>query len=426
MTTIAIFLVVLIAAVITGVPIAFGLMLAGIAMLWQLGFLDWQSIALQMTNSADSFPLLAIPFFLLAGEVMNAGGLSKRLVNLGLALVGHLRGGLGYVAIVTAVLLASLSGSAIADTAVLAGMLVPIMRSSGYPMGRASGLIASGGIIAPVIPPSIGYIVFGVAGNVSITRLFLSGIVPGVAMALALTATWWLMCRRENMSTLPRRSGAEIRTALINALVALMLPVIIVGGLKFGIFTPTEAGVVACVYAIFAGAVIYREITLKALYDCMISAVRTTAAVMLLIAAAGITAYAITVAGVPQQLAGLLGPLVQHQVLLMFAIVLIVIAVGTALDFIPTILVLTPVLLPIAKQAGIDPVYFGVVFMMSAAIGLLTPPVGAVLNVVCAVGQQRYSDVVRGVFPFIIVQLLLLVLLVLFPQIVTVPGQWLH
>lgn len=426
MTTILIFLVVLIVAVITGVPIAFGLMLAGIGMLWQMGFLDWQSIALQMTNSADSFPLLAIPFFLLAGEVMNAGGLSKRLVALGLALVGHLRGGLGYVAIVTAVLLASLSGSAIADTAVLAGMLVPIMRSSGYPMGRASGLIASGGIIAPVIPPSIGYIVFGVAGNVSITRLFLSGIVPGVAMALALTATWWLMCRRENMSTLPRRSGAEIRTALVNALVALMLPVIIVGGLKFGIFTPTEAGVVACVYAIFAGAVIYREISLKAFYDCMISAIRTTAAVMLLIAAAGITAYAITIAGVPQQLAGLLGPLAQHQVLLMLAIVLIVIAVGTALDFIPTILVLTPVLLPIAKQAGIDPVYFGVVFMMSAAIGLLTPPVGAVLNVVCAVAQQRYSDVVRGVFPFIVVQLLLLVLLVLFPQIVTVPGQWLY
>lgn len=426
MTTILIFLVVLIVAVITGVPIAFGLMLAGIGMLWQMGFLDWQSIALQMTNSADSFPLLAIPFFLLAGEVMNAGGLSKRLVTLGLALVGHLRGGLGYVAIVTAVLLASLSGSAIADTAVLAGMLVPIMRSSGYPMGRASGLIASGGIIAPVIPPSIGYIVFGVAGNVSITRLFLSGIVPGVAMALALTATWWLMCRRENMSTLPRKSGAEIRTALVNALVALMLPVIIVGGLKFGIFTPTEAGVVACVYAIFAGAVIYREITLEALYDCMISAIRTTAAVMLLIAAAGITAYAITIAGVPQQLAGLLGPLAQHQVLLMLAIVLIVIAVGTALDFIPTILVLTPVLLPIARQAGIDPVYFGVVFMMSAAIGLLTPPVGAVLNVVCAVAQQRYSDVVRGVFPFIVVQLLLLVLLVLFPQIVTVPGQWLY
>lgn len=426
MTTILIFLVVLIVAVITGVPIAFGLMLAGIGMLWQMGFLDWQSIALQMTNSADSFPLLAIPFFLLAGEVMNAGGLSKRLVTLGLALVGHLRGGLGYVAIVTAVLLASLSGSAIADTAVLAGMLVPIMRSSGYPMGRASGLIASGGIIAPVIPPSIGYIVFGVAGNVSITRLFLSGIVPGVAMALALTATWWLMCRRENMSTLPRKSGAEIRTALVNALVALMLPVIIVGGLKFGIFTPTEAGVVACAYAIFAGAVIYREITLKALYDCMISAIRTTAAVMLLIAAAGITAYAITIAGVPQQLAGLLGPLAQHQVLLMLAIVLIVIAVGTALDFIPTILVLTPVLLPIARQAGIDPVYFGVVFIMSAAIGLLTPPVGAVLNVVCAVAQQRYSDVVRGVFPFIVVQLLLLVLLVLFPQIVTVPGQWLY
>ncbi|MFV0334382.1 MAG: TRAP transporter large permease [Tropicimonas sp.] len=426
MTTILIFLGVLLVAVMAGIPIAFGLMLAGITMLWQLGFLDWQAIALQMTNSADSFPLLAIPFFLLAGEVMNAGGLSKRLVALGLALVGHLRGGLGYVAIVTAVLLASLSGSAIADTAVLAGMLVPIMRDSGYPMGRASGLIASGGIIAPVIPPSIGYIVFGVAGNVSITRLFLSGIVPGIAMALALTATWWLMCRRENMATLPRRAGSEIRQALASSVIALMLPVIIVGGLKFGIFTPTEAGVVACVYAILSGGVIYREITLGELYACMISAIRTTASVMVLIAAAGITAYAITIAGVPQQLASLLGPLAQHQTALMLAIVVIVIAVGTALDFIPTILVLTPVLLPIAKQAGIDPVYFGVIFMMSAAIGLLTPPVGAVLNVVCAVAKQRYSDVVRGVAPFILVQFLLLVLLVLFPQVVIVPGRWLY
>ncbi|MBK5925444.1 TRAP transporter large permease [Rhodovulum sulfidophilum] len=426
MTTILIFVGVLLVTAIAGIPIAFGLMLAGIAMLWQLGMLDWQSIALQMTNSADSFPLLAIPFFLLAGEAMNAGGLSRRLVNLGLALVGHLRGGLGYVAIVTAVLLASLSGSAIADTAVLAGMLVPIMRQSGYPMGRASGLIASGGIIAPVIPPSIGYIVFGVAGNVSITRLFLSGIVPGVAMALALTATWWLMCRRENMATLPRRTGPEIRTALVDAVVAMMLPAIIVGGLKFGIFTPTEAGVVACIYALLAGTVIYREITLGVLYECMLNAVRTTAAVMLLIAAAGITAYAITIAGVPQQLAVLLGPLAQHQTLLMLAIVVIVILVGTALDFIPTLLVLTPVLLPIAKQAGIDPVYFGVIFMMSAAIGLLTPPVGAVLNVVCAVARQQYADVVRGVMPFIVVQVLLLLLLVLFPQIVILPGRWLY
>jgi len=426
MTTILIFLLVLITAILAGVPIAFGLMIAGMLMLWNMGMLDLQAVTLQMVNGADSFPLLAIPFFLLAGEVMNAGGLSRRLVNLGLALVGHLKGGLGYVAILAAVLLASLSGSAIADTAVLASMLVPIMRDSGYPMGRTAGLLASGGIIAPIIPPSIGYIVFGVVGNVSITRLFLSGIVPGIAMAMALTFTWWVLTRREPMETLPKASGAEVRKALRDAIVALMLPAIIVGGLKGGIFTPTEAGVVACVYALFAGAVIYREISFRSLYTCMLNAVLTTASVMLLIAAAGITAYAVTIAGVPQRLGQMLGPLIGQPVLLMFAIVVIVILVGTALDFIPTILILTPVLLPVARLAGIDPVYFGVVFMMAAAIGLLTPPVGTVLNVACAVARVEFSQALRGVAPFILVQVVLLIVLILFPQIIIIPGRWLY
>lgn len=421
-----VFVLSLFAALAIGVPIAFGLIISGLAMMWYLDALDWQLIALQMTNGADSFPLLAIPFFLLAGEAMNAGGISRRLVNFGLTLVGHVRGGLGYVTIVTALLLASLSGSAVADTAVLAGMLIPVMRQAGYNIGSSSGLIASGGIIAPVLPPSIGYIVFGVAGGVSITKLFIAGIAPGIMMALALTVTWWIVSRRSAATTLPRAALRDVTKAGFDAALAFVLPVIIVVGLKAGIFTPTEAGVVACVYSILVGVFVYRELTLAKLYECMVAAVHTTASVMLLVAAAAITAYLIAIANIPLMLADLLGGLQENPILLMAVIMMIVIVVGTALDFIPTILILTPVLMPIVKLAGIDPVYFGVMFILNAAIGLITPPVGSVLNVVCAVSKISYVEAVRGVAPFLLAQVILLILMILFPQLILTPLNWLY
>lgn len=421
-----VFVVSLLAVLAIGVPIAFGLVISGVAMMWYLDALDWQLIALQMTNGADSFPLLAIPFFLMAGEAMNAGGISRRLVAFGLTLVGHVRGGLGYVTIVTALLLASLSGSAIADTAVLAGMLIPIMRKAGYDINASSGLIASGGIIAPVLPPSIGYIVFGVAGSVSITKLFIAGIAPGVMMALVLAVTWWFVSRRDAVATMPRASLGEVAKAAGDAALAFVLPVIIVVGLKAGVFTPTEAGVVACVYSILVGLFVYRELSLRQLYGCMVGAIHTTAAVMLLCAAAAITAYLIAIANIPMLLGGWLGGLRDNPLLLMALIMLIVVIVGTALDFIPTILILTPVLLPIIKAAGIDPVYFGVMLIMNSAIGLITPPVGTVLNVVCAVARIKYVDAVRGVMPFLIAETVLLVLLILFPQLITEPLAWFY
>ncbi|WP_375457770.1 TRAP transporter large permease [uncultured Enterovirga sp.] len=424
--TVLLFTGALLGTMALGLPIAFALLVTSGALMWQLGAFDWQLIALQMINGADSFPLLAVPFFLLAGEAMNAGGLSQRLVSFCMALVGHRRGGLGYVAVIAAILLASLSGSAVADTAALAAMLIPVMRKAGYDLPRSAGLIAAGGIIAPVIPPSIGYIVFGVAGGVSISRLFMAGIVPGVMMGLALAATWWLVSRNSDAAVLPRRSWREAGRSMIDATLALVLPVIIVGGLKAGVFTPTEAAVVAAVYAICIGMFVYRELTPAALYGCFLSAIRTSAAVMFLVAAASASAYLIAIASIPQDIAAMLAPLRDDKILLMAAMMLLVVIVGTALDFIPTILILTPVLMPLVKSAGIDPVYFGVLFIMNNAIGLITPPVGTVLNVVSAVGRIELGAVIRGVTPFLIAQLLVLALLVIWPALVLVPARWFY
>ncbi|MFC4169811.1 TRAP transporter large permease [Teichococcus aestuarii] len=424
--TLLIFAGVLLAAMSLGMPIAFALMVSSLALMWHLDAFDAQGLALQMINGADSFPLLAIPFFMLAGEAMNAGGLSRRLVGLGMKLVGHVRGGLGYVAVIAAIFLASLSGSAVADTAALAAVLLPVMKQAGHDVPRSAGLMAAGGIIAPVIPPSIGYIVFGVAANVSITSLFLAGIVPGILMGLALAVTWAVCARNEGAAVLPRASWAERLQALKEAGLALGLPALIIGGLRFGIFTPTEAAVVAAVYALAVGMLVYRELHPRDLPKVMLAAVRTSAAVMFLVAAAAVSAYLITIADIPGEVRGLLEPFMGERILLMLAIMLLVVVVGTALDFIPTILILTPVLMPIVREAGIDPVYFGVLFIMNNAIGLLTPPVGTVLNVVCSVGRVRMGAVVRGVMPFLTAQIVVLLALVMMPWLVLGPLRWMR
>ncbi len=423
--TILVFLGSLLAAMALGVPIAFSLLLCGAALMWHMNMFDAQILAQNLIEGANSFPLLAVPFFMLAGEIMNAGGLSRRIVNFALALVGHVRGGLGYVAIVAAVFMAALSGSAVADAAALSALLLPMMVAAGHNKARSAGLLASASIIAPVIPPSIGFVIFGVAANVSISKLFLAGIVPGILLGAALWISWWYLSRTEQVSTPARKNRSEVLAALKDAIFALGLPVIVVVGLKFGVFTPTEAAVVAAVYALFISVVIYRELKISQLYGLFLAAAKTTSVIMFLVAAAMVSAWLITVAQLPDQLVSLLQPLLESPRLLMFAIMLLVIVVGTAMDMTPTILILTPVLMPIVKAAGIDPVYFGVMFIINNAIGLITPPVGTVLNTVAGVGKVSMDEVTKGVWPFMLAQFALLMLMVLFPQIVMWPARWL-
>ncbi|NBO89955.1 MAG: TRAP transporter large permease subunit, partial [Betaproteobacteria bacterium] len=402
--TIAVFLGALLGAMALGVPIAYSLLLCGAALMWHMGSFDPQIMALNVIEGANSFPLLAVPFFMLAGEVMNTGGLSRRIVDFAMALVGHIRGGLGYVTIVAACLLSALSGSAVADAAALTALLLPMMVKAGHDKARSGGLIAACGVIGPIIPPSIGFVIFGVAANVSISKLFLAGIFPGLVLSAGLWLTWWWMTRREQLDTPPRRSAGEIFAAMKSAGWALMLPVIILVGLRMGVFTPTEAAVVAAVYALFVSMVIYRELSFKQLYQVFEAAAATTAVIMFLVAAAMVSAWLITVANLPAQVIELLQPLLDKPTLLMLAIMVLCMIVGTAMDMTPTILILTPVLMPLVKAAGIDPVYFGVMFIINNSIGLVTPPVGTVLNVVAGVGRMRMDEVTWGVLPFMAVQ----------------------
>jgi TRAP-type transport system large permease protein len=422
--TIFVFIGSLLGLMALGVPVAFALIGCGLTMMFYMGVTDPQIVIQNMWDGANSFPLLAVPFFMLAGEFMNAGGMTRRIITMAMAWIGHIRGGLGYVAVAAAVIMASLSGSAVADTAALASVLIPMMRKAGYDVNRSCGLIACGGIIAPVIPPSIGMILFGVAGGVSITKLFIAGIVPGILMGVAIMIAWRWSIQRDNPQVEPKQTFPQRLTETRKALWALTLPLVIIGGLKLGVFTPTEAAVIAAVYSLFVGLFIYREIKFSQLFGLFLRAAETTSVIMFLVAAAGVSAWLITTANIPQQLAELVQPLMGNKMLLTFALMFLVLIVGTALDFTPTVLIMTPVLMPVIKQAGIDPVYFGVLFIMNNAIGLVTPPVGTVLNVVCGVAKIPMSGAIKGVMPFMIAQTIVMFLLVIFPEIVMLPLKW--
>ena len=422
--TLAIFLGALLAGILLGIPVASSLLLSSIALMFHLDMVSADILAQSLVNGVDSFALLAIPFFLVAGETMACGGLSQRIVRLAMAGVGHKKGGLGYVAIFTSVVLAGLSGSAAADAAALVAILFPMMRKANYPTARSAGLLAAGGIIAPVIPPSVPFIIIGVAGNISIAKLFMGGIAPGLMMGCALLMTWRYMVRNEDLPVTEKATSQEFREAFRDGIWSLVLPIIIIVGIRFGIFTPTEAAVVAAVYAIFVSSVIYRELTLKKFYNVLISSGKATGMIMFLVGCAMVASWLIIIAQLPQQLAILLEPLIDSPRLLMAAIMLLVLAIGMVMDLSPTVLILVPLLMPVIKMAGIDPVYFGIMFIMNACIGLITPPVGTVLNVVCGVGKIRIENAVAGILPFVGVYALLLVLFIVFPELIIVPMKF--
>lgn len=423
--TMTVFLGSLLLAMALGIPIAHSLIISGVALLVQMHMFDTQILASTLVDGADNFPLMAIAFFILAGELMNKGGVSKRIIAFAIALIGHVRGGLGYVAIIATLIFSGLSGSAVADTAALGAILIPIMVDAGYDRAMSAALIASAAIIPPIMPLSVPMIIFGVTGNVSIPKLFMSGIGPGLILGLCLALTWTWLARKKHFKVQPRAKLSELLRTAREAIWAFILPLIIIVGLRGGIFTPTEAASIAVMYALFVGVVIYRELKVSDICDVLVSAAKTTSVVMFLAATAMISSWLISVANIPTQLAAMLQPFMDNKILLMFWINIIVLLVGTAMDATPTILILTPVLMPIVLKAGIDPIYFGFMFVFNNMIGVLTPPVGTVLNVAAGVGKVSMNNIIKHVMPYMCIEIVLLLLLTLFPQLVLIPMSYL-
>ncbi|NBH75967.1 TRAP transporter large permease [Rodentibacter pneumotropicus] len=407
-----------------GVPVALSMLLSASIMLYHLDMFDTQLITENFVMGTNNFPLMAIPFFMLTGETMKHGGISERIINFATSMVGHIKGGLGYVAIISGLIFAGLSGSAVADTVALGAILIPMMVSKKYDAARSTGLICAAGIISVVIPPSIPMIIYGITAGASITKLFMGGTIPGLLMVAGLWFVWKILYRNNDSSLERKQSRKERWNAFKKAFWPLLLPVIIIVGLRGGIFTPTEAGVVAAIYAGLV-SVAYKELTLAKLREVFIGTIKTTSMVMFVAAAAMISAFAITVAQIPTELVQTIKGLTDSPTILMLIIMLFLLLVGCVMDLIPAVLIFVPVLLPLLRAYNIDIAYFGIMMVINLSIGLITPPVGTVLYVGSGISKLGIGKLSKGISPFLLIYAIIMLLMVFFPDVVIVPMNWL-
>ena len=421
----AIFLVSLFLLLFLGIPICLVLVLCSVVLMYHSGMWDSMIIPQAMLDGANNYPLMAIPFFVFAGEIMAVGGLSERVVRLAQLLIGRVRGGLGYAAVVSSVIFAGLMGSSVGEAAALGGLLLPMMAQVGYKPGRAGGVIASGAILGPIIPPSTNFILLGTTVSLSITKLFMIGLIPGLLIGLALLCVWFVIVRVDGYNDRVVFTRQESVRILVDALPAFMMPVLLLGGIRFGFFTPTEGGAFAAVYAIVVCTLYSRELSFRELLRACARAARTTSVVMLIVATATAVGWFITAAQIPMQMASFFEPLIDKPVLLLLAINVFLFAAGMVMDLTPNVLIFAPVFYPLIQQAGIDPYYFGLLFILNLGLGVITPPVGTVLYVICGIGNMGIGRLIRGLLPFLLVEVLILFLLLFFPSLSLVPLKWL-
>ena len=418
------FLLSLAIPLILGVPVAFSLITSAIVLMSTKNLFTAQLVVQQFIGGINSFSLLAVPFFMLAGELMNKGGITKRIVDVVYIWVGRFRGGLGYVSILASMIFAGLSGSALADTAALGGVLIPMMSERGYGKARSTGIVISSAIIANIIPPSIGFILFGVVSGASISRMFMGGIIPGILLGCSLMITWFFTARKDGLqavsNTMP---AAEKQKIFLEAIPALILPVFIIVGLRGGVFTPTEAGAIACAYALIIGMFIYKGLKVGDLPGILLDTVRSTGRVLFIVGGSLTVSWIITASNLSKDLVSYFHAFVEHPIILVLCCQLLFILFGMVLDIVPIIMILVPVMLPIVKAAGVSLEYFGILSIITMTFGLITPPVGTVLYVGSGISKISIADAVKGAFPFMMVEVLVIVALALFPQIITVPLE---
>ncbi len=386
-----------------GIPITFSLGVAAVGGLLLTGT-PLVVVVQKLWTAVDTFPLVAVPLFILAGDIMSVGGITRRLVDFSQALVGHLTSGLAMVAVVACMFFAAVSGSAIADAAAIGGLLIPAMVANRYHAPFSASLVAAAGTIGPIIPPSIPMVLYGVMTNTSIAKLFAGGFLPGVLMGVGLmTYSYYVGKRRGYVGREQRANLSEMLRGLVNALLAMFMPVIIIGGIIGGVFTPTESGVIAVVYALLLGLFVYRELSWRDLPKLLYATGLLTGKILFILGTASIFSFLLTVEGIPQQVTEAIGRLNPSWFTMLLFINVLLLIVGTFLDTISALFIFTPLLLPMAMAVGVDPIHFGIIVSVNLTIGMITPPVGVVLFVTAGIAKLSIREMMRDLTPMIAV-----------------------
>lgn len=400
------------------VPIAFALGIASTITLLLVHQIPLVVIPQRMFTGTDSFTLIAIPFFILAGSIMERGGISEKLIDFAYTLVGHIKGGLGLITVVGSMFFAGISGSAAADTAAIGKITIPAMIKRGFSKSYATGIQATAGAIGIIIPPSIVMILFSIVSGASVGQLFLGGVIPGILIGLSLMVTGYIVARKRGYPTEVKSTLTDVFRHFSSSFPALLMPVIILGGILLGIVTPTESAVVAVIYGLLLGFFGYKKLKVSDLPGIFYESAMTSAMIMFLVANANIFAWVITSQRMPQDLASFLGDISTHSTIVLLIIVFIFLVAGTFLDTSAALIIITPVLIPIAQVAGVDMIHLGLITVIALAIGMATPPVGLNLFISAGIANVGLVEASKGLIPFLLAMIITLILIVLFPAIV--------
>ena len=422
MFTLVFFIGLLIVLFLVGIPVCASIGLTCLAVLWlenDLMSIPITLLPLKMMHGVNNFPLLAVPFFILAANVMNTGSVTPRIFGFANSLVGHLRGGLGHVNVLASMIFAGMSGTAVADAAGLGALEIKAMQDQGYPIKFSTGITGASSVIGPIIPPSVAMVIYGWLSDVSVGGLFIGGLIPGVILGGALMIMTVVLSYRIAMPLKPRPAFKEIADLSKKAFLSLMTPLIIVGGIWSGIFTPTESGAVASIYAIILGMVIYRDVSWKDLHNIFMRTIEFTAIILFIISVAGLYGWLLVRLQIPLTLAEGIVQVTTNSTILLIILMLFFLIVGCFMSVIESVLIFTPIMAPMVKAVGVDPLFFGVLMVISLSVGVITPPFGNVIYVLVGITHQTFEDVVWALIPFLIPILLTILALILFPELVT-------